>query len=94
MPARKRHRGGSYPADIFMTLDGARRVGWAKYFEEAGRNDQLQHANDVLVDRIETVLPKLIELKDAVLYERNIQAFCAAWRVQQIIDEFEKGRRT
>ena len=85
MTARRRRRPGG--------LDGPGRVGWAKYFDEVRHSQQVEHANVVLVDRVETLVPELLALTDDVLYERNIQAFCRAYKLHGLIDEFIRGAR-
>ena len=96
MPARKRRTPGGlgWPAGPMMALDGARRVGWAKYFTEVELNEHLEHANAVLVDRIETLVPVCLQLVQDVLHERNPQAFATAWKVDQIVRQYCHGART
>lgn len=83
----------TYPDAIFLRLEGSCRVGWAKYYEEARRADQLEHANTVLLDRVETLIPELLDLTDDVLFERNLVAFARAYRVRRLVDEFLHGAR-
>jgi hypothetical protein len=86
MPARKRRQPG-------WVREGPARVGWAKYFDEVRHSQQLEHAHDVLIDRIETLIPELLELTDDVLYERNITAFQRAYRVKSLVEEYQRGAR-
>lgn len=99
MPARRRRQPGRaivplvYPDAIMLRLESWGRVAWAKWYDEVRHGQQLQQANDVLVDRIETLVPTLLELTDAVLFERNVEAFAQAHRVRMLIQEYVAGAR-
>lgn len=83
-PAR-RHRRPELPASA--------RVGWAKYYDELGHSQQLQQIQAVLVDRIETLVPVMLELVDDVLHERNMRAFGRAHHVYSLISDYQTGKR-
>jgi hypothetical protein len=76
-----------------MRLEGSARVGWAKWYDAERRNADLQTANEVLIDRVETLVPECLGIVDAVLYERNIEAFCRAYRIAALIGEYQRGSR-
>jgi hypothetical protein len=75
-------------------LDAARRVGFAKYYAEMEHARQLEIANEIYRDRVETLLPEFLRLVNAVLYERNAVAFKYAYRVKTLIDQFQCGSRS
>lgn len=56
-------------------IEASRRVGWAKFFEEAAANDQLEMVNGVLLDELNA-------LAEAVLAGRKAEAFSRAWRIR------------
>jgi hypothetical protein len=76
---------------VFAGLDASRRVGWAKYFDEVEYSRQLQTLCDLYRDRIEVLVPEFLVLVESVLHERNVEAFNRAWRVQTLIDEYQRG---
>jgi hypothetical protein len=71
--------------DSFAQADASRRVGWAKYYQQAEESEQLRVAVHVLRSRVEDLVPEFLRLKDAVLHERNVVAFQQAYRVEQLI---------
>lgn len=78
--------------DVIANLDAKRRVGWAKYYQRTEEVEQLQAVNAVLIERIQDLLPAFLHLKDAVLRERNIEAFHEAWRVEELIRSVTSGQ--
>lgn len=66
-------------------------VGWAKWYGEVLHGRQLAAMNAALRDRVEVLIPELLGLIDAVLYERNCQAFARAHRLRRLIDDFLGG---
>ena len=96
MPRRKRRSvGGSmqYPDAVFMRLEGTARYAFAIMYQERRRADEAEHLNNVLVDRVETIVPELLGLVDDVLYERNPVAFYRAYRIKTLVEEFVQGAR-
>ena len=69
-------------------LEASRRVAWARFYDELEHNGQLERVNNILRDRITTLLPVLLDLLDAVLSKRNVDAFAEAYRIRTLIDEF------
>lgn len=86
-------RSPRYPDDVMMRLEGAARVGWAKFYEQVRENEALRCANAALTDRVETLLAETRNLVDHVLHARNPRAFAQAYRLDRIIREFDRGRR-
>jgi len=66
-----------YQEGVLAGIDASRRVGWAKYFDEEERNEQLETVNSALRDVLD-------ELADAVLYGHKGTAFGIAMRVRGI----------
>jgi hypothetical protein len=96
MPARRRRRPGGYLPYPDNVIDGAwrqRGLAFHLMYVEQDRADQAERLAAVLRDRIETLIPVCLKLKDDVLYERNIEAFHTAWKVDQLIRQYCAGRR-
>jgi hypothetical protein len=72
-----------------LAIDTSRRVGWARYYSEAERNSHLQTLCEAYRDRIDVLVPEFLGLVEAVLHERNLEAFAKAYRVQTLIEQFE-----
>lgn len=81
----QQHRPRSTPLD---GLEASRRVGWARFYDELERCGQLEAVNNMLRQRIHTLVPELLDLVDAVLTKRNVDAFAAAYRIRTLVDEF------
>lgn len=92
MPKRRRRRQADPWQRIVLGLDASRRVGWARYFEEAKRANDLERAAAVLRERIDTLVPEFLHLVDSVLHDRNLEAFGQAYRVQSLLDEYVQHR--
>ena len=93
MPKRRRRRSPDPWQKIVLGIETSRRVGWARYYDEAAHSRQLQLLADGLRERIETLVPEFLSLVDAVLYERNLEAFSQAYRVQVLLEDYLDGRR-
>jgi hypothetical protein len=92
MPKRHRRRTVHQWQAIVLGVDASRRVGWARYYSEAERNRQLQALTDCYRDRIELLIPEFLGLIDSVLHDRNLEAFSQAYRVQTLIEQYERGK--
>lgn len=64
--------------DLVAALDASRRVGWARYYQEREVAERLE-------DRLRTLVPAILDLVDAVLYEKNCDAFARAYRLDQLV---------
>jgi hypothetical protein len=82
----------SYPHNVIDGLDGQRRYAWARAFAAEADARQLERLCEVLRDRVDVILYEHLELLDAVLSQRNVDAFARAWRTRQILDRFLAGR--
>lgn len=83
-----------YPESVLMRLDAMARVGWAKYYDELQMSTAFARENEILLERINTLMTALFDLVDDVLHGRNVKAFATAMRVSRLITEFDKGRRS
>lgn len=81
---------GPYEAPL-DGIEASRRVGWARAYAAQERADQLAQLNHVLRDRLDTLLPEFLDLVDAVLHRKPVEAFKLAYRVEQLIDEAMRG---
>lgn len=93
MPKRHRRRTVDGWQRIVLGIDASRRVGWARYYSEAEHARQLQLLCDAYRDRIDVLVPEFLGLVDAVLHDRNLEAFGLAYRVQRVIEDYETRRR-
>jgi hypothetical protein len=93
MPKRKRRRSAEPWQQIMLGIDASRRVGWARYYSEAEHSQQLQALCDTYQDRIEILVPEFLGLIDSVLHDRNLEAFARAYRVQVVIEQYERNHR-
>jgi hypothetical protein len=82
-----RRRLVSYPDRPIEGLEASRRVGWARFYIERERADGLAVMNRQQRDRLDALLESLMQLVDAVLHERNLDAFATAYRIQALIEE-------
>jgi hypothetical protein len=69
-------------------LEASRKVGFALFYQQRERADGLAVINHRQRERIELLLEALLELVDAVLSARNIDAFAFALRIRDLIDRF------
>jgi hypothetical protein len=81
-----------YRRDSVAQLDASRRVGWARYYTEAEHCRQVECLNAIYRDRVEVAVSVLLGIVDAVLHERNAEAFARAWQLQSLVDAFVNGR--
>ena len=80
MPSRKRRR---RIENLVVGLDGQRRYAWWRALSAEEKLGQATEWNEVL-------RTNLLELVRSVLHQRNVDAFRLAWRIQGLIDEFDR----
>lgn len=99
---RRRASNPSRPAAVFMVNNfghGARDISpaqgrfyCAKWLEERRNTADLDRLVHILVERVDTLLEALYDLKDDVLYKPNMQAFKRAKAIDDLIREYLEGR--
>lgn len=75
--------------DAMEGLEASRRVGFAMFYQELERANALSIANHQMRERIDVLLQALLDLVNAVLSARNVDAFAMALRIANLIREFE-----
>jgi hypothetical protein len=68
----------TYSDPVVDGIDASRRVAWAKFY------DVTEYAE--LIERL------LLDLIDAVLYERHFEAFARAWQAKALFEHYRAMR--
>jgi hypothetical protein len=70
-------------------LEAARKVGWAKFYQQLERAETLAGLSHRQRDRIKLLMEALRDLTGAVLHAKNLEAFGLACRIQSLLDELD-----
>ena len=82
------------PDRVPRSIDGveaSRRAAWAMYYTELERSNGVIAVNAMLRERVTTLLEWLIDLTNAVLDDKNLEAFAAAYRIREAMRRFEEN---